>query len=95
MIEAEISCSTCSMKNHCMERSREYPCIDYKPQTKEQERRRNGVRRTEFDTPLEKRRRVHQLEREHEVLTYKSMILVIGILALATAFVIMCRISIM
>lgn len=23
------------------------------------------------DTPLEKRRRVHQLEREHEVLTYK------------------------
>lgn len=47
MIEAEISCSTCSMKNHCMERSREYPCIDYKPQTKKQERRRNGVRRTE------------------------------------------------
>lgn len=27
-----------------------------------------------LDTPLEKRRRVHQLEREHEVLTYKSMI---------------------
>lgn len=48
MIEAEISCSTCSMKNHCMERSREYPCIDYKPQTKEQERRRDGVRRTEI-----------------------------------------------
>ena len=47
------------------------------------------------DTPLEKRRRVHQLERENEVLTYKSMILVIGILALAAAFVIMCRISIM
>lgn len=35
------------------------------------------------------------MAREHEVLTYKSMILVIGILALATAFVIMCRISIM
>lgn len=48
MIEAEISCSTCSMKNHCMERSREYPCIDYKPQTKKQEMRRNGVRRTEI-----------------------------------------------
>ena len=48
MIEAEISCSTCSMKNHCMERSREYPCIDYKPQTKEQERRRDGVRKTEI-----------------------------------------------
>lgn len=47
MIEAEISCSTCEFKNHCMERGREYPCIDYKPQTKEQERRRNGVRRTE------------------------------------------------
>lgn len=48
MIEAEISCSTCEFKNHCMERSREYPCIDYKPQTKEQERRRDGVRRTEI-----------------------------------------------
>lgn len=47
------------------------------------------------DTPFEKRRRVHQLEREHEVLTYKSMILVIGILALATVFSLMCRISIM
>lgn len=47
------------------------------------------------DTPLDKRRRVHQLEREHEVLAYKSMILVIGILALATVFSLMCRISIM
>ena len=47
------------------------------------------------DTPREKRRRVHQLEREHEVLTYKSMLLVIGILALATVFSLMCRISIM
>ena len=47
------------------------------------------------DTPHAVRRLVHQLEREHEVLTYKSMILVIGILALAAAFVIMCRISIM
>ena len=28
MIEAEISCSTCEFKNHCMERSREYPCIE-------------------------------------------------------------------
>ena len=47
------------------------------------------------DTPLEVRRRIHQLEREHEVLTYKSMILVIAILALATVFSILCHISIM
>lgn len=64
---------------------------------RQRNRKGDGMEYVELksDTPLEKRRRVHQLEREHEVLTYKSMILVIGILALATAFVIMCRISIM
>ena len=64
---------------------------------RQRSRKGDGMEYVELrpDAPLEKRRRVHQLEREHEVLTYKSMILVIGILALATAFVIMCRISIM
>lgn len=65
MIEAEISCSTCSMKNHCMERSREYPCIDYN--RRQRNRKGDGMEYVELrpDTPLEKRRRVHQLEREH------------------------------
>lgn len=64
---------------------------------RQRNRKGDGMEYVELksDTPLDKRRRVHQLEREHEVLTYKSMILVIGILALAAAFVIMCRISIM
>lgn len=64
---------------------------------RQRNRKGDGMEYVELrpDTPLDKRRRVHQLEREHDVLTYKSMILVIGILALAAAFVIMCRISIM
>lgn len=46
------------------------------------------------DTPWEVRRRVHQLEREQYVLYIKSLIIPDVILALAAAFVIMCRISV-
>lgn len=46
------------------------------------------------DTPWEIRRKVHQLEREQHVLYIKSLIIPDVMLALAAAFVIMCRISI-
>lgn len=46
------------------------------------------------DTPWEVRRRVHQLERERDVLRIKSLIIPDVILALAAVFVIMCRISV-
>lgn len=47
------------------------------------------------DTPWKIRREVHQLERERDVLTYKSMLLVLVIMALAVAFSFICLISIM
>lgn len=47
------------------------------------------------DTPLEVRRKVHQLKREREVLVYKIMILIIAIMAVATLFVVICNISTM
>lgn len=46
------------------------------------------------DTPWEVRRKVHQLEREQHVLYIKSLIIPDVMLALAVAFVIMCRISV-
>ena len=46
------------------------------------------------DAPWKVRRRVHQLERERYVLCIKSLIIPDVMLALATVFVIMCRISI-
>ena len=46
------------------------------------------------DTPWEILRKVHQLEREQHVLYIKSLIIPDVMLALAAAFVIMCRISI-
>ena len=42
------------------------------------------------DTPHAVRRRIHQLEREQEVLTYMTMIIPIGILILAILLIRMC-----
>lgn len=52
--------------------------------------RKTHERELRTDTPHAVRRLVHQLERERQVLTYKTMIIPIEILILACVFIRMC-----